>query len=637
MAGVGPALLLAFALTCSISPLWFGFYDLSQWGVLALVLLGVLLAAAIARPALPTGPLALALAGLVGLAAWSFASTAWAESTARAVVDGDRWILYTAMLAALVLLLRERRNALVLLAGTTAGVLAIAAYELVRMLDGHGVGLFLGGRLNEPLGYVNGQAGLLILGIWPLVALAERRQVVQSALAVTAATLLTCMVVLTQARGTVLAGLVSIPIVLALVPGRTARLWVLVTIAAAVAAGSGPLLHVYRTAPGGLTSDVVRRAGLTAVVASLLAGIAWGVANVGLTALARGSRDGERVAVRTVRGFTIALGVAAVVALAAGGSRIVHEARTQYHSFVTLDSSYGGSRFLSGAGSRYDFWRIALRELSASPVHGVGAGNYDRRYFVLRRTPEDVRQPHSLELQTLSELGVVGGGVLALFLGGLFWALAAVARRGRADRLERTLAVAAGGTAVAWLTHTSVDWLHLLPGVTGVALACAAVLLAPWLRERRPDPGRRLWTYGIPAAVTLLAAAAAVAVARPVLAEHKRSVASAEAVRDPVAAIRDANTSIGLLDDVDTYYVKAAAYARLDDFADASGTLLQAERLEPHNFVTWGLLGDLAARHGEVAKALGYYRRASALDPLDADLQNLARNRTAVAAIAAGP
>ena len=42
------------------------------------------------------------------------------------------------------------------------------------MLAGSAEELFLAGRLNEPLGYVNGQAGYLLLGVWPLIAAAER-------------------------------------------------------------------------------------------------------------------------------------------------------------------------------------------------------------------------------------------------------------------------------------------------------------------------------------------------------------------------------------------------------------------------------------------------------------------------------
>ena len=47
---------------------------------------------------------------------------------------------------------------------------------VLRMLDGDVESLFFGGRLRDPLGYVNGQAGYFLLGFWPCVALAEQER-----------------------------------------------------------------------------------------------------------------------------------------------------------------------------------------------------------------------------------------------------------------------------------------------------------------------------------------------------------------------------------------------------------------------------------------------------------------------------
>ncbi len=48
--------------------------------------------------------------------------------------------------------------------------------------------------------------------------------------------------------------------------------------------------------------------------------------------------------------------------------------------------------------------------------------------------------------------------------------------------------------------------------------------------------------------------------------------------------------------------------------------------------MTWGLLGDLAVRRGDLAQARRDYGQASELNPRDAGLQALARNpRTGVA------
>ena len=43
--------------------------------------------------------------------------------------------------------------------------------------------------------------------------------------------------------------------------------------------------------------------------------------------------------------------------------------------------------------------------------------------------------------------------------------------------------VAAGGIAIAWLAQTSVDWLHLLPGVTGAALSVDGGWTAGFARD----------------------------------------------------------------------------------------------------------------------------------------------------------
>ena len=40
------------------------------------------------------------------------------------------------------------------------------------------------------------------------------------------------------------------------------------------------------------------------------------------------------------------------------------------------------------------------------------------------------------------------------------------------------------GILVAWLVHTSVDWIHLLPGVTAIAIVAAVCLV------RRPEQPR---------------------------------------------------------------------------------------------------------------------------------------------------
>jgi Flp pilus assembly protein TadD len=112
---------------------------------------------------------------------------------------------------------------------------------------------------------------------------------------------------------------------------------------------------------------------------------------------------------------------------------------------------------------------------------------------------------------------------------------------------------------------------------------------------------------------------------RSALAEKYRSDAQSALSGTPAEAIAKANDSLKLDDEsVPTYYVKAAGYARLDNYAAARATLLEAARREPHEFVTWGLLGDLAVRRGDVAQARRDYSHAARLNPLSPTLRALA-------------
>src|SRR5436190_829643 len=161
------------------------------------------------------------------------------------------------------------------------GLLAIllALNILTTLILGDGPGLFQAGRLFDPLGYVNGEAGVLLMGLWPLVAIAERRRPVISPVAVSGATLIAGVMVLSQARGIALAGAVSSVIILLVVPGRVTRLWVLLVILAGVAVALGPLLDVYRGGAAGAPSGAsVRHAGLWALGAAILTGLVWGLA-----------------------------------------------------------------------------------------------------------------------------------------------------------------------------------------------------------------------------------------------------------------------------------------------------------------------------------------------------------------------
>jgi cytochrome c-type biogenesis protein CcmH/NrfG len=204
-----------------------------------------------------------------------------------------------------------------------------------------------------------------------------------------------------------------------------------------------------------------------------------------------------------------------------------------------------------------------------------------------------------------------------------------------ASPLTATLMVAGVGVVTTWLVHTSVDWIHLMPGITGIAL----VMVAPLAMNRRPAeavvraPSRSgrfalrpvaLAGAGLAGLVLVLAAAS---LSRQGLADYFRNRASDALAARPADALRQANQSLRLdSENPRTYYIKAAALARFNAADAARTTLRQALSKEPDDFVTWTLLGDLAVRMGDFAEAKRNYSHASALNPRDASLAALAKD-----------
>ena len=616
---VRAALLAILGAGSGVSVVLGGFYNLTVWGPIAVGVLALALALVLTGAGPPRLVPAVALGSLTFLWLFSWLSSIWAESSDQALNYAGRWAFYAAVLLSLLLLMRRREERWIPLAFAAAGVVGVAVYIIVRMGFGDATDMFFGGRLRDPLGYVNGQAGYFLLGFWPCVALAEQaRYKVFAGLGAAGALVLGALMMLSQTRGVIPGLAFSGLIVFALVPGRARRVLVLVGIGVALVAIGSPVLDVYNK--GALLADPakVESAGKAVLLGALLLAFVWWFVGFVMGGIAGAASGPQRRALVWAERALAAAGVAAaIIALIAIVGNPFHRISKEYDDFVNLkvENAPTNTRFLSGGGYRYDYWRIAWKEFKQEPLRGVGAGSYDVDYFVDRRTGENIRQPHSLPMQLLAELGIPGLLALLAFVGAVFAGLWRTSRRGVTSLGRRAAAVAAGGAFAAWLAHTSVDWLHLLPGVTGIALCAAAGLLAPWSRR---SPGRALATGRIVAVVLTAVAvlAAADLAGRLAAAEHYRLQSRDTLNTDPVHALRLANDSLALNgDSLPALYAKSAAYARLGRYTAARATLLQATRTEPHNAQPWALLGDLAVRRGAFRVAKVDYRTAARLDP----------------------
>jgi hypothetical protein len=392
--------------------------------------------------------------------------------------------------------------------------------------------------------------------------------------------------------------------------------WTLLFVAAGTAAASPWALAVYADRvpgrPRAVPADLAQAAALAALAAAVVTGALW----AGVT-VARRAWRGERAARAATAGAAAVVLCLVAAALVAAGDPLARVDR-QWRAFTTLQvDETATTRFTGAGGYRYDLWRVAVADARRAPLLGVGAGGYGLSYYQQRRQLENVRQPHSLALQLAAELGLVG----------VLLALVAIATAAWAVVRNRRASVAAGvagtGMAAAWATQTSVDWLYNLPGLTCIAIvaivaACASDTGTP---AGAPATRRRLiW----------IAAALVIAVAAASLGRQFSASVYAAGARDaltdkPAVALQKSAASLKLDPyAVETYYTRAAAYARRDDYARAQHSLMQAAAREPLNFVPWALMGDLAVRRAELGVARRAYRRSLALNPRDPALRKLA-------------
>jgi len=598
-----------------------GAYDIEIWGPAGIALLGVLTAAVFAIPSRPRSLALLALLGLASLCGWSFLSTLWAESVDRALIDSYRLLVYAAAFGFLLLAAaasHQRLRALPLAAGA-AGVMVVALSILVQLLAGDAQDLFVASRLNGPLGYFNAEGAFFIFGFWPLAAAAVGSQSrVLAAVAVAPAAVLVDLVVLTQSRGA-LGALILSAVVLALIhKPRGSLAGALLTVAVGVAVSVPALADITGTA--GAPSTRAQQAGALAIVLGAVLASACHLVG-GEVARRLAGRRGVAKGVRIATGITIVL--AAIAATVVVAPRIGDEVR----AFKDLRQPEPQARLFTVGGNRYDYWRVAAVTFKREPLVGVGAGNYDLTYFQERRTSEDIRQPHSLPLQALSELGLVGGCALALFVLSVLAAVWRLARPRESGAKTPAWVVAAGGVFLAWALHSTVDWTHLVPADTALALAAAAALVSPWQRRAEHFDKRPLAVACV-VAICAVSLAGAGGLGRFARANELADEAQLLIARDPGEAESRAMASLRLNNNsLRTRYIRAAALAQLGNSAGAQAILEDAATREPHRSLTWALLGDLAVRRGRLERAQRLYGRASALNPRDLSLRRLAADR----------
>lgn len=451
----------------------------------------------------------LALGALAAFAGWIGLSRSWSENPITAMEDFDRALVYVGLFALGLLAAGSGRLARVLLWALFAAIVAVATGALLSRLHPDLIATPPTGltpdpyRLSYPLGYWNALGAWAAMGLVLAVALAADRSARASlrALAAGAAVPVGAALYLSLSRGA-WAALAAGALVLVLFIPRRRRLVTSSAIAAgALALAIGvlagePALVDDPTLGDGQAAAGDRVTPLLALIALAAAAAQGAVAALRVpAAYAPAWRSARRMARAALPFAAVAVALVALVVYAVKADAIERRASAavvdarefverQWDDFMAAGAAPedGRERLSSVRGTRSDLYGVALDGFAAAPFVGEGAGSFEFRWIREREVTEKVRDAHSLYLETLSELGLVGLAAIALFL--VTVAAAALRARLRPRALSRSQAAGVTAAFAVWAVHAGVDWDWQMPALTGMALVLAATLFPLGRRSR---------------------------------------------------------------------------------------------------------------------------------------------------------
>jgi len=587
------------------------------WGLVLAWGLGVWPAARIPRAAVISGSL------LAAFAAWTGLSALWAASAEKAFNEFGRVLLFLAVFT-LAVVIAPRASARRWIAGLALGVTAVGVLALISRLFPH---LFsdtaqlaqafptASKRLSFPVDYWNGLATLVAFAFPLLLYFAVESPAVVRGLAVAPFPALTATLYLTSSRGGWVAAVLGIVVFVALTSRRWAAAGAVLVGGAASAGAVVLLLSRDELVNSPLTSPAAEGQGKSAALLigllCLAAGIAYGLLSTVVPAPPRASRAAATA-------FSAALVVVAVAAIVA-----VHPVR-HYQNFKEIPPELSSASvqehlFSTSGNGRWQWWSSAVDEWHTRPVVGRGAGSYEAWWAEHATIPAFVRDAHSLYLETLGELGLVG---LALLLAFFVSALVTAARRlgGRSDD-ERTAIAALVALVAAFLFEAGVDWMWEVTAVSLVAMFALGLLTGPATEPAIVGPApvapRRRGLPVIRVAAAALAFGFILAEAIPLLAamEVRRSQ-DAITSGNVVEALDRAESARSIQPWAASPYLQIALVDELGGrIPEARQAIETAISKDDQDWRLWLVAARIQTKAGAIAEARQSLARAEELNP----------------------
>jgi hypothetical protein len=413
-----------------------------------------------------------ALLALAGLCGWTALSVSWSPALGDAVNDADRVLLYAAAFALAVVAMRSPRVRRLTPDALLWGIVVVALYALAGRLAPELVEVertqLAGDRLDQPLTYWNAMGILMAFGVLLATAVAadERRPLGYRAAACAAGVPCALACYLTFSRASWAAAVAGLAVLLLVRPRMTAALsawlWGSAALLLAVALRAFPAaLHLDRGADAQASDGPP--------VALLCAGLAVSVGVAFALVVRRRERAPAAPGFATPRGWLAAAAAAAVLAagLAVSFATERSEEISKSAERVTTLKTYRG-----------EYWRVALRSFADHPVGGVGTAGFQVEWIRERDSRVFAFDAHSLYIETLAELGIVGFALLGAFVACVAGGLRRRFRAAPGDPLLAAGAAVLGAFAV----HAGMDWDWEMPAVTLPALLLAAACV------QRPAP-----------------------------------------------------------------------------------------------------------------------------------------------------
>jgi hypothetical protein len=262
----------------------------------------------------------------------------------------------------------------------------------------------------------------------------------------------------------------------------------------------------------------------------------------------------------------------------------------------------------SGSG-RWQFWGAALTEFRAHPLNGGGAGSWQFWWLQHGSLAAFTANAHSVYLEALGELGIVG----FLLLGG--FVLAAVTGAvGSARVLKNADVAAAAACGIAFLTAAAYDWVWQLSGIALVGVGMLGVALGARPSAREPSPNR----VGLARPALAVLAVGAVIAQFVVLAAgtHLRNSQEAFGARDAVRARNQALAAKAIEPWAATPYLQLALIYQAEHNYDLAAQWIGgAISRSPRNAILWSIAADIERKRGHLAQAKRDLAKARLLDP----------------------